>query len=296
MGTKLTFCYRFVLRVVAVLMLFVVFAISAQAEGPAEGPVAEGPQVEDSSQDAWGYSVYTRTNQGNEELSVEDGYTSIGMLLSRQLNEDSLDDGLGFFDLRGHIENDGSLGFNTHFGYRWLHDKDGTADKDQWVYGLNAGADGREHKNDWYYWCRVGAEALGYDWNFHLNGYLGCGDTDKFLALEAVGFQGSTLLIETLERRSLWGIDGTASRRLEINEDLNVTGSLTGYHFDHGNFEAATGGRVAVDVAYKDNLSIGGRTGWDTRFGFNGMITVAMNFGRGVLPRPTSVKRMCVSV
>lgn len=219
--------------------------------------------------------IYGGTNQGLGDLSVDDGYSSIGVLVGRQLDDDNLDDGFAFFDVRGHIENNGAYGFNTHFGYRWLDEEDGTADEDQWVYGLNAGFDGREYEGEWFYWCRVGVEALGYDWEFRANGYLDCVDSQD-LALEAVGFEENALLIETLERRAMWGIDASVSRRLDFSDTIDITGSLTGYHFDSDGFESATGGRIAIDIAYGDNINIGGRASWDTLFDFNALVSLTL--------------------
>jgi hypothetical protein len=197
-------------------------------------------QTEDPS--LWGSSIYGGTKQGLGDLSVDSGYSTVGWLFGRQLDDYSLDGGFGFVDIRGHVENNGAYGFNTHLGYRWLSEEDGTPDRDHWVYGVNGGFDGRQVDGDWLFWCRAGAEALGHEWEFRANGYLGCGGNQD-LALEAVGFEQGALLIETLERRALSGIDANVSRRLDLSDDIDITGSLTGYHFGSEGFEAATGAR-----------------------------------------------------
>jgi len=249
----------------------------------------------------WGGMVYGGTNQGHGDLSVEDGYSTIGGLLGRQLNSDDLNRGFAFVDIRGHLVDDGTHGFNTHIGYRWLGMGDGTPDANQWVYVINAGYDGREFVNDhkpmgtmlgggpipgfddeeeinWFYWCRVGAEALGNKWELRTNGYIDCGDHQS-IALEAVSFRKNTLLIEILQQRALWGVDAKIGRRFQLSDTIDLTGSLTGYHFASSDFDPATGGQLSLDVAFGDRLELGGRASWDTLFGTNGLVSLKLRFG-----------------
>lgn len=247
------------------------------------------------------FNFTIRTNQERAIGNVY-GYSTLAFLAGKPIKRD-LGAGMLFGDFRLHVENSGGVGFNVGGGYRWI---DFDARLGEWhrnrILGLHAGFDGREYHcrdsmicdKENFYWVNFGFESLGDEWDFRVNGYLGVGRSHREFMLEAIRFTGNNLLVAPFYAEAMWGVDGEIGRRLKrlnlaikrrINLDPKIYAAIGGYHFAGYNGDNATGIRFRIQANVQENIAVGLRASYDSRFG--GLVLGQISFSIGTSPRST---------
>ena len=238
------------------------------------GPVRAGsPGASGGQSDGLPFNLILRTDQGDSVSSH--GYTTGGVVLGVPFSNEPnrYDNGMGFIDVRGHVEDDGNLAVTSDLGYR-LPDWDGNR-----IWGLHAGYDWRQTDQGNYGWVNIGAEMLSKDWDLRADGYINL-SPDTILCNCADQFVGEELLLRQTTEESMWGIEGAAGRHFTLFGDMPFY--LGGrVHYFSGDFgDPAFGGRLQLQADVLPNLSLGASGGYDSLFGALGYATVTFSFGK----------------
>ena len=232
------------------LLLGLFLAGAAEAGSPA--PASDGGLP---------FNLILRSDQGRG-ISTN-GYTTGGVVLGVPFSSEPTrryDNGMGFIDVRGHIENDGHTAVTSDLGYR-LPDWDGNR-----IWGVHAGYDWRETDFGSYDWVNIGAEMLSKDWDLRVDGYINL-SSDNILCNCADGFMGNELLLRQTTEESMWGIEGAVGKHFTLFGDMPfyVGGRV---HYFSGDFgDPAAGARLQVQADVLPNLSLGASGGYDSFFG-----------------------------
>ncbi len=254
----------------AAVVLALALSAPVQAGSPNQSP--DGQSGDGQSGDGLPFNLILRTDQGENVSST--GYSTGGVLLGVPFSSgpSRYDKGIGFIDVRGHIENDGNLAATSDLGYR-LPDWDGNR-----IWGVHAGYDWRQTDNGDYGWVNIGAEMLSRDWDLRADGYINI-SSDTILCNCADSFEGNELLLRQTTEESMWGIEGAAGKHFTVFGDVPVY--LGGrVHYFAGDFgDAAFGGRLQLQADVLPNLSLGGSAGYDSLFGALAYGTLTFSFG-----------------
>ena len=218
------------------------------------------------------FNLILRTDQGDNVSSH--GYTTggavIGIPFSGEANR--YDNGLGFIDLRGHVENDGHLAVTSDLGYR-IPDWDGNR-----IWGVHAGYDWRQTDNGNYGWVNIGAEMLSRDWDLRADGYINL-SSDTILCNCADQFVGNELLLRQTTEEAMWGIEGAAGKHFMVFGDIPFYLGARVHYFSGDFGDPAVGGRLQLQADVLPNLSLGASGGYDFLFGALGYATITLSFG-----------------
>ncbi len=218
------------------------------------------------------FNLILRTDQGDNVSSH--GYTTggavIGIPFSGEANR--YDNGLGFIDLRGHVENDGHPAVTSDLGYR-IPDWDGNR-----IWGVHAGYDWRQTDNGNYGWVNIGAEMLSRDWDLRADGYINV-SSDTILCNCADQFVGNELLLRQTTEEAMWGIEGAAGKHFMVFGDIPFYLGARVHYFSGDFGDPAAGGRLQLQADVLPNLSLGASGGYDSLFGALGYATITLSFG-----------------
>ncbi|MGE0733843.1 MAG: hypothetical protein AB7G15_11520 [Alphaproteobacteria bacterium] len=259
------------------------------------------PLIPPAKYDFAPFNLLARTNQHKDIGNVE-GYTTAGVLIGPQYDR-LIENGFLFVDVRGHVENRGTLGINAALGVRYVDwgEKRGDGTVDYAIWGMHAGYDYRRYqcldrevcnKVD-LNWINLGIEYLRPDFDIRANGYIvpGRATTEGTCCkLKFVRFEANAMIVAPLYTESMPGFDielgvpvtrhlakatGIDFKRL----DLDVYAAIGMYHFISHSDKDATGVRGRVTARIRENIALGVQTSWDTRFGWNIMGQVALTWG-----------------
>ena len=247
----------------ALLLLLGLF-LTGTAEAGSPAPASDGGLP---------FNLILRTDQGRGVST--NGYTTGGVVLGVPFSSNTMrryDNGMGFLDVRGHIENDGHTAVTSDLGYR-LPDWDGNR-----IWGVHAGYDWRQTDAGSYDWVNIGAEMLSKDWDLRVDGYINL-SSDNILCNCADGFEGNELLLRQTTEESMWGIEGAVGKHFKMFGDMPFY--LGGrVHYFSGDFgDPAVGARLQLQADVLPNLSLGASGGYDSLFGGLGYATLTFSFG-----------------
>jgi hypothetical protein len=218
------------------------------------------------------FNLILRTDQGDGVST--NGYTTGGVVLGLPFSGEPnrYDHGMGFIDVRGHIENDGHTAVTSDLGYR-LPDWDGNR-----IWGVHGGYDWRQTDDGSYAWVNIGAEMLSKDWDLRVDGYINL-SSDNILCNCADQFVGQELLLRQTTEESMWGIEGAVGKHFTLFGDMPFY--LGGrVHYFSGDFgDPAAGARLQLQADVLPNLSLGASGGYDSLFGALGYATLTFSFG-----------------
>lgn len=237
-----------------------------------------------SGPSAFGFNGMVRTNQG-DDIGHNKGYSTAALLMGTSLDR-AIGSGFFFLDLRGHVENNGNIGYNLGGGWRYVD----WGSSDKGVYGIHAGFDGRRYACQaqrtcdelTFHWFNLGLERLGERIDVRGNAYFNAGDNRKYYGLTAVGFEGNTLQVARNYAEALWGFDGEVGGRFAFGSErgFKAYAALGGYHFDAREGKDATGARARFEVEPIPYVSLGVKGSIDSRFDTSIMGRATIKFGQ----------------
>jgi hypothetical protein len=226
-------------------------------------------------------------------LGYSRGYSSLDLFLSQPFYNKTM---VPFLDLRGHIFNDGKWAANGGLGFRYL------SDCYKQVWGANVFYDYLQVSHGPYNQVGGGIEALGENWDVHINGYFPVGHKKKNIyrfTYESYGVVsgGSDLGLEDLdlpgfrlkarEQFALKGIDSLVSYRFCRRPylDLHIgagpyfywgSSTKTTNAFDKTH-KHAFGGQIRAGISFMNYVIIEGITTYDNLFRWTGQGTLILN-------------------
>lgn len=207
-------------------------------------------------------------------IGYNKGYTSFDLFYT----PDSYSNCHTFFDLRGHVFNDGRWATNLGIGLRYM------AECTDLVTGFNAYWDWRQAKYRHFNQIGLGFELLWPCWDFVLNGYIPVGPKRASGSPEFAGFEGNFARIEKKYSLAMGGFDTALGAWLYKSSCFGLHASLGGYYF-RGDFSQDFGGGIAkAKVSLWDWIFVEGQVSYDNRFKWVGQGELALRvpFGHSV--------------
>lgn len=186
-----------------------------------------------------------------------------------------------FFDVRGHVFNDGRLAANAGVGLRYLG-----VDR---VWGANAYYDYRNTHRQHYNQVGFGLENLGRVWDFRINGYFPVGTTKSpYYHTKFHEFEKHYAILERKYQFAMKGFDTEIGTHVKIGSKPWYFAEGVYYLESHG--KAAWGGQARLSIDILDYLRIEGNTSYDHIFKWigQGQVSVIAPFGhrRNIKAKP----------
>lgn len=191
-----------------------------------------------------------------EGIGYKEGYTTLqGFIAPMQWGNY-----IPFFDLRGHVFNNGKFAANTGLGLRYIFDSA------QSMIGGNVYYDYRSTKHHHYNQIGVGAEYFFGKWEARANGYFPVGSRTQTYHKELLGstfkaFQGNNLLInehyKSKQEFAMIGFNAEVGvHPLEIQRNYDLYVAAGPYYFSGKGNKNAWGGMVHAKGTFWKYLSL----------------------------------------
>lgn len=216
-------------------------------------------------------------------LGYSIGYTSLDLFLSQPFACQTC---VSFFDLRGHIFNNGRCASNVGIGLRSLTNCVCSST----ILGINVFYDFLNTKRGTYNQIGVGLEALGHEWDLLANAYLPIGRTKRDIYRFSYDFfkdNAPIFLLKAKESLAYKGVDVLLRYRLCINGCFDTSFSLGPYFYwgysattknaFRSKFVHAYGGQARARVFFRNLVLLEGIGTYDTHFKWNGQVTFGLN-------------------
>lgn len=177
-----------------------------------------------------------------------------------------------FFDVRGHVFNDGHLAANAGVGLRYLGVKR--------VWGGNVYYDYRNTHRQHYNQVGFGLENLGRVWDFRINGYFPVGTTKTpYYHTKFHEFKKHYAILERKHQFAMKGFDAEAGTHVKIGNKPWYFAE--GIYYLENQGKATWGGKARFSIDILDYLKIEGNTSYDHIFKWigQGQISVTAPFG-----------------
>lgn len=166
-----------------------------------------------------------------------------------------------FFDVRGHIFNDGKWAANGAFGVRkWGR---------RFLLGGYVAYDYRRFVQHNFSQIGLGVEALGNCWSFRANGYLPVGSKEKKSSLVFDTFKEHDIIVKRNSRLAMAGFDLDLERDWQVSENAHIIFGAGPYFFQGKFGKNALGGKARFFASLYDFIFLGTRLSYDQQFGFN---------------------------
>lgn len=199
------------------------------------------------------------------------GYTSLDLFYGFNARGNNY----AYFDLRGHIFNDGKWASNVGLGLRHL------AEYSDVVTGLNFFWDWRDAKHGSYHQLGIGFEALWPYLDFHFNGYIPVGRERERSRFGFRKFEGNRALIEKKYTLNMGGFDTGIGYWICKGPCFGLHASLGGYYF-RGNFNHDFGGALLrAKMRFWNFIEIRGQVSYDNSFDWIGQGELALRIPFG---------------
>lgn len=199
------------------------------------------------------------------------GYSSLDLFYAAQVDANWFP----YFDLRGHVFNDGKPAFNLGTGFRYLCE-----DSEQ-ALGLNFFWDYGDARHTTFHQIGLGAEFLWPYWDLHLNSYIPISKTKKGYRTGLHKFQGNRAIVYKKFETAMSGIDLTIGKTLFDCNCFELRAILKGYYL-RGDFKEDAGG---FQFTLRSNLfewiTAEGSISYDNQFKLIGQGELALNFPFG---------------
>ncbi|NGX45266.1 MAG: hypothetical protein K940chlam2_00411 [Chlamydiae bacterium] len=199
------------------------------------------------------------------------GYSSIDLFYAAQVDANWFP----YFDVRGHVFNDGKPAFNLGTGFRYL-----CVESEQ-LLGLNFFWDYGDARHTTFHQIGLGAEFLWPYWDLHLNSYIPISKTKKGYRTGLHKFQGNQAIVYKKFETAMSGIDLTIGKTLFDCNCFELRALLKGYYL-RGDFKEDAGG---FQFTLRSNLfewiTAEGSISYDNQFKLIGQGELALNFSFG---------------
>lgn len=204
-------------------------------------------------------------------IGYDDGYTTFEAFFA---SDPSLWTVTPFFDVRGHVFDNGKWAANVGAGLRSLW-----GDR---VYGVNAYYDyrnaGRFHSNQ----IGVGLETLGKLFDFRINGYLPVGIKISSPYHTSFGtFSGNYMLVSQKYQSAMKGANAEFGFHFGKTKLFDFYAAAGPYYFIGKETSATWGGKARVSSIFKDMFTLEISDSYDNTFHnkFQGQISLSFSFG-----------------
>lgn len=226
---------------------------------------------------------FSTSHTENKGIGYNQGYTSLDMFF----NWAPIYNMYPFFDLRGHVSNDGHPSANIGAGIRYLPNNLNV------VLGLNVFYDFRKARHVSFQQIGCGIEILGTQWKFNANGYLPIIQSSFIRNREFDQFSGHQALLHINREIAMKGADANIGRSLIHRGFYTLDAYVGGYHFEGDRHLSATGGygRLRSNLSRFVTLELQGS--YDTLFKRIVQGTVGLNFPVGKRVKTKTAKRTC---
>lgn len=199
------------------------------------------------------------------------GYTSLDLFYTPSITENLY----GFFDLRGHIFNDGKWAANAGIGARYLSSCSDV------INGLNLYWDFRDTNRGSYQQIGVGYELLFPCFDFDFNGHIPIGRKRQGSSPRFDRFEGHSAFFAKKFTLNMGGFDTSLGYWLYRNDCFAVHASLGGYYF-RGDFKTDFGGGFAkAKVDLWKYIELEGQVSYDNQFKWIGQGQLGLNIPFG---------------
>jgi hypothetical protein len=217
---------------------------------------------------------FSMSHREGKGIGYPQGYTSLDMFFAFSATEKAHP----FFDIRGHMSNDGKPAANIGFGIRYLPDMTNA------VFGINAFFDFRQARHSTFEQLGLGLEILGTQWGLHLNGYMPIIRTDNVVEVSFYKFSGHSALIHLENEVALKGADASVSRSLVHRGFFDLDAYLGGYFFQGKKQLTAPGGYVKLTSSLSRFFSVELQGSYDTLYKmiFQGAAAINIPLGKRV--------------
>lgn len=216
-------------------------------------------------------------------LGYSIGYTSLDLFLSQPFENQMC---VAFFDLRGHIFNNGRCASNVGVGLRSLANCSWCAP----ILGANVFYDFLNTKRGTYNQVGVGLEAIGQQWDLLANAYLPIGRTKRDIYRFSYDFfkhDEPIFLLKAKESLAFKGVDLLLRYRISLSNCFETSFSLGPYfYWGHSaittnafrsKFVHAYGGQARARLFYRNYVYLEGIGSYDSHFKWNGQVTLTLN-------------------
>lgn len=256
--------------------------LTADAEPTVPQKNSDSPALQDCEKgpNSFSFSFAHREGKG---IGYPEGYTSLDMFFSFT----SLGNVHPFFDIRGHMSNDGKPAANVGFGIRYLPDSVNA------VFGLNTFFDFRQARHSTYEQMGVGLEILGTQWGFHANGYFPIIKTENVIGLHFYEFQGHNALVHLQREIALTGGDASIQRSLIHRGFFDLDAYLGGYYFQGHRDLKAPGGYLKLKSSLSRYITVDVQGSYDTLYKWIFQGAAALNIPLGKRVKTGNPKRTC---
>ncbi|MCX6990210.1 MAG: inverse autotransporter beta domain-containing protein [Chlamydiae bacterium] len=250
----------------------VILAAADQEEQTTASSAEEAPSKHcEPGPSSFRFSMAHREGKG---IGYPQGYTSLDMFFAFSATEKAHP----FFDIRGHMSNDGKPAANIGFGIRYLPDMTNA------VFGINAFFDFRQARHSTFEQLGLGLEILGTQWSLHLNGYMPIIRTDNIVEVSFYKFSGNSALIHLENEVALTGADASLGRSLVHRGFFDLDAYLGGYFFQGKKQLTAPGGYVKLTSSLSRFFSVELQGSYDTLYKmiFQGAAAINIPLGKRV--------------
>jgi hypothetical protein len=218
-------------------------------------------------------------------LGYSIGYSSLNLFLSKTCEQVT-----PFIDVRGHVFNNGKPAANAGLGVRYYS----SCYKQIW--GINVFYDYLRNTRHVYNQVGAGLEAMGEKWDFRCNAYVPVGSKRKNIYRFRYGFYEALrnedlshfdLGLKAREQFALNGLDATFGYRFctMCSADFRLSGGPYYYwgrtpktkNAFASKHKESWGGRLSLDMSYKDYICLTGTTTYDSFFKWRGQGIISLN-------------------
>ncbi|MBM3208257.1 MAG: hypothetical protein FJZ57_06625, partial [Chlamydiae bacterium] len=226
---------------------------------------------------------FSMSHTEGKGIGYNHGYTSLDMFFTFG----SIHNFRPFFDIRGHMSNDGNPSANVGFGVRYLPNSINA------IFGANAFFDFRQARHSTFEQLGAGFEILGTQWKMNANCYFPIIKTTNVIDTSFYKFSGHNALIHIQREIAMKGADANLGRSLIQRGHYNLDAYIGGYYFEGHRGLKAPGGYFRLISNLSEFVSVGMQTSYDTLF--KGILqgTAAINFPIGKRVKTGNKKRSC---
>jgi len=205
--------------------------------------------------------------------------------------------GLPFFDVRGHVFDNGKWAANAGLGWRYL------GPDSCWVLGANVYYDYRKSHQNNFNQVSFGLEALSSNWELRANGYIPVGlkhhsYRSHFSDFSFSGFSGNNILLSQTEKRkfeqTMAGLDAEVGYHFWSSDCFDLYAGIGPYYF-HGEHKHrnAVGGKVRITAEITEYLTLEVSDTWDEVFHNRPQGLIALNLPFGPCAKVTRANPDC---
>jgi hypothetical protein len=210
-------------------------------------------------------------------IGYDQGYTSVDGFFAFT----SIENWHPFFDIRGHMFNDGLPAANVGVGVRYQ------PNEAHMIFGVNGFFDFRRTHHSTFEQVGFGIEALGSLWEFRGNGYFPIINSNNLYEVGFTGFTGHEAVFDVKRELSFTGFDLSIERTFFKKQFFSLSGLLGGYMFfaDYG--KQASGGLFKLKANLSRYFAFEGQTSYDTLFKgiVQGQVALNIPFGKKIKAR-----------